>query len=139
MISRDFVEDVWKRPSVGYFLVAVAVAVCIRWYFHIPPPTYSVTFMAVAAGLMALRPEMKGREKWLWTMVLFLFAWIEIRAINHDRSDSENRQTIFIGEQREHFSEIGDGNQSHSTKPTGLRCDNESIQSSNNYFCRVET
>ena len=52
--------------------------VCIRWYFHIPPPSYSVTFMAVAAGLMALRPEMGGREKWLWTLVLFAFAVVEI-------------------------------------------------------------
>ena len=65
--------------------------------------------MAVAAGLMALRPDMTGREKWLWTMVLFAFAGIEIRAINHDRNESENKEKAFIGEQRQHFSDIGDG------------------------------
>ncbi len=106
---KYFVEDIWKKASLGYLLIAVAVAVCIRWYFHIPPPSYSVTFMAVAAGLMALRPEMGGREKWLWTLVLFAFAVVEIRAINHDRNESEARQESFIKEQRQHFSDIGDG------------------------------
>lgn len=65
--------------------------------------------MAVAAGLMALRSEMKGREKWLWTMVLFTFAWIEIRAINHDRQVSEGQREKVITEEREHFTDIGEG------------------------------
>jgi hypothetical protein len=72
--------------------------------------------MAVAAGLMALRPDMTGREKWLWTMVLFAFAWMEIRAIKHDRDESEKRQEAFIWDQRQHFSDIGDGIKTVITK-----------------------
>ncbi len=83
------VEDIWKKAIMGYFLVVIAVAICVYWYFHIPPPSYSVTFMAVAAGLMALRPKMGGGEKWLWTLVLFSFAGIEIRAIRKDRKETE--------------------------------------------------
>jgi hypothetical protein len=65
--------------------------------------------MAVVAALMALRPEMAGREKWLWAAILFTFALIEIRAINRDRDESEARQEKFIKEQRQHFNEIGEG------------------------------
>jgi len=86
---RYLVEDVWKGVALGYLLIAVAVALCIHWYFHIPPPSYSVTLMAVAAGLMAMRPEMTGRERWLWTVVLFAFAIVELRAINHDRTEHD--------------------------------------------------
>jgi hypothetical protein len=62
--------------------------------------------MAVAAAIMALRPEMTGREKWLWTMTLFAFAWIEIRAINHDRDENDTKQRAFIEDQRRHFGDI---------------------------------
>ena len=37
--------------------------------------------MAVAAALMALRPDMSGTEKWLWAAVLLMFAVVEMRAI----------------------------------------------------------
>ncbi len=60
---RYLVEDVWKGVALGYLLIAVAVALCIHWYFHIPPPSYSVTLMAVAAGLMAMRPENDGARE----------------------------------------------------------------------------
>src|SRR3989442_9853907 len=66
---KYFVEDIWKKASLGYLLIAVAVAVCIRWYFHIPPPSYSVTFMAVVVGFLALWPEIRGGAKRSFSIV----------------------------------------------------------------------
>src|SRR5208283_5193356 len=81
----DALEEIWRHKRFGFLLAALAVCLCVRWYFHLPPSGYSVVAMAVTAGIMALRSEMSGREKWVWTFVLFAFAFVEIRAINHDR------------------------------------------------------
>lgn len=59
--------------------------------FPSPPPSYSITVMAVVAGLMALRPEMSGHEKWLWSALLLTLMVVEIRAINKDRHDQDDR------------------------------------------------
>src|SRR3989475_12448452 len=93
---KYFVEDIWKKASLGYLLIAVAVAVCIRWYFHIPPPSYSVTFMAVCAGLLERRPQKRGGEERLWSRVVFAGAVVGDRAVNNDRDEKESRQERYI-------------------------------------------
>jgi len=79
------VEQVWKKKRFGYLLVGVSVLVFLWFNWHIPPSGYAVVAMALAAGVMAIRPEMGGWERSLWFVVLLCFAIIEIRAINHDR------------------------------------------------------
>ncbi len=49
---------------------------------------------------------MTGREKWLWAMVLFAFALIEIRAINHDRNEHDAQQAQARQRERESFEGI---------------------------------
>src|SRR4029077_3820874 len=91
-------EEVWERPMLGYVFLAAAGALIVYWHLSVPPPNYAVVAMGVAAALAALRPAMRGREKWLWTVAMFAFAWIEIRAVNVDRKKSEDN-----------FSQISEG------------------------------
>jgi len=53
--------------------------------------------MAVVAGVMALRPEMSGREKWSWFVLLLAFMVVEIRAINKDRKDQDENFGKIVG------------------------------------------
>jgi hypothetical protein len=79
------VEQVWKKKRFGYPLIIVSFSVFLWFNWHIPPSGYAVVAMTVAAGVMAIRPEMGGWERSLWFVVLLCFAFIEIRAINRDR------------------------------------------------------
>jgi hypothetical protein len=99
----------WRKSWFGYFLVVIAVAFAVWWYFRVPPPGYSVTAMGVAAGIMALRAEISGREKWLWTLILFAFALVEIRAISHDRTVHDKEQAATRAREAQNFSDIGQG------------------------------
>jgi hypothetical protein len=65
--------------------------------------------MAVAAALMALREEMRGRERSLWAVLLIVLAFIEIKAIKKDNASREEAQQHALAEERQHFSDIGDG------------------------------
>jgi hypothetical protein len=85
------IEQVWKKSWFGYLLIAGSLSVLLWFYRHLPPSGYAATTLAVVAGVMALRAEMGGREKWLWFGLLFAFLGVEIRAINNDRHD-QNQQ-----------------------------------------------
>jgi hypothetical protein len=65
--------------------------------------------MAVAAALMALRPDMSGTEKWFWASVLLLFAVVEMRAIRAERLARDSEQAIAAKDQAKHFQDIADG------------------------------
>ena len=100
-------EKIWSRAWFGYIFIALAAFVWIRWYWHIPPPSYAVVVMGIAAGIMALRPDMRGGERWLWTVVLFAFAFLEFGAITEDRYKQDEKQKAALKEEREQFGVIG--------------------------------
>jgi len=62
--------------------------------------------MAVAAALMTMRPDISGREKWVWTVAILLFARIEFRAIAKDRKENYDEQVQDQKEQIENFQGI---------------------------------
>lgn len=99
----------WKNPWAAGSVFIVAAVLLVYWYFHIPPSGYSITCMAVTAALMGARTEMSARERMVWILVIFAFALAEIRAVKHDRLESEKAQKEFANEQRRHFNEIGEG------------------------------
>lgn len=53
-------------------------------------PGVSIGLLALAAGIMSVRPKMPFREKVIWVFVLIAFAILEVRAIK--RSDQEARE-----------------------------------------------
>jgi hypothetical protein len=105
----DAIEEAWRSRWLGYFFLAVAVAFTLVWEFRVPAPGHSLIAMGVAAGLMALRPDMQGREKWLWTVALFALAHVEIRAIKADRARHDNEQAALSNQLKQNFTDIGDG------------------------------
>jgi hypothetical protein len=102
-------REAWQHPTLGRVLLGIAVLLFTVWLFRTPPPNYSVIVMAVAAALMALRPDMSGTEKWLWAAVLLAFAVVEIRAIKLDRAVHDREQFNAALEQARHFQTIADG------------------------------
>jgi hypothetical protein len=85
------IGEVWKARWFGYFLVAASICVLLWFSRHPPPSGIAVTAMAVVAGVMALRPEMSGWEKWFWLPLLLTFMFVEIKAINKDRKDQDDK------------------------------------------------
>jgi uncharacterized protein (DUF736 family) len=86
------IEVIWKKPWFGKLLLVVAgVALLVSWLYPIPAG-YSITAIAVVAATMALRErEMGGWERWLWFIVILFLAATEIRAINRDRRDQNDK------------------------------------------------
>ena len=84
-------EQVWKNAWFGYLLIAVSVSVALWLVWHLPPPGFAIGALAVVAGVMALRPDMGGWEKWFFFVLLLAFMVIEIRAITKDRQDQDER------------------------------------------------
>lgn len=66
--------------------------------------------MAAAGTVMALRQEkMKGVEKSVWLVALFVFLCVEFRAIDKDRADHDKEQAATRQKEQEHFQGIVDG------------------------------
>jgi hypothetical protein len=102
-------REAWQHSSLGAVLLGIAALLFLFWFFKAPPPNYAVIVMAVAAALMALRPDMSGTERWLWALVLIGFAAVEMRAIRNDRKIHDDEQIRIAKEQAEHFQGIADG------------------------------
>lgn len=100
-----FLGEAWRSQWLGYYFVAAAGALALIWMLRVPPPGRSLIAMGIAAAIMALRADMRGREKWLWTFVLFAFAYVEVRALNQDRAE----QQAFQNRLQENFASIGNG------------------------------
>jgi hypothetical protein len=104
-----FLTDAWRSRWLGFVFIGVSFIFAVVWYFRIPPPGYSLIVMGVAASILALRPDMPGSEKWLWTLALFALGWVEIHAIVHDRTDAANAEERRREEQNAKFKGIADG------------------------------
>ncbi len=102
-------REAWRHPRLGKILLGIGTVLVIFWVFRTPQPNYSIIVMAVAAGLMALRPDMSGSEKWLWAFMLTAFAVVEVRAIRNDRAIHDAEQARAAKEQADHFQSIADG------------------------------
>lgn len=102
-------ERLWRTPSWWELCLILTIGFTAWWYFHVPPTGYSITAMAVAASIMALRPEMTAREKSLWLLAIFAFAIVEIRAIKKDRAEYTAQAEKDRRDQNERFNKIAEG------------------------------
>jgi hypothetical protein len=92
------VEYLWKKQWFGYCLITLGFLVCGWLHIHLPTAGWGATIMVVVGGLMALRGEMGGKEKWLWFMLLLVYAVLEIKAINQDRKDQNDKFLVIAGD-----------------------------------------
>ncbi len=102
-------QSVWNNRWFGWVMIGAFSLWYAWWCFHIPSPAKAATVLAVIAAIMAYRGEPEGFEKLFWTLVLFAFLFVELRAIDHkDQLDEIARQSAQASEAK-HFSDIGEG------------------------------
>lgn len=106
---RAISEQIWKHWSLGFAFIFSGAVVCTYWLFILPAPGYAVAVMGVAAALMAGRTKASGYEKAAWMLVMFGLLFIETLAIRKDRNDNEAKQQSAHNEQRQNFTDIGNG------------------------------
>ncbi len=84
-----WMKRLWNESS-GLALVLVLIAVGLALYsvHTVQPPGVSIGLLALAAGIMSVRPQMHPAEKLAWVVLLVLFSFLEVRAIH--QSDKEN-------------------------------------------------
>jgi hypothetical protein len=117
--SRDWVDAVWKNPWMGASLLLAFYALGAYWWYVIPSPGKAVASLAAVATVMTFRGELKGVEKTFLTLALFLFVWIEIRAIDKDQADNEERQRKFFEVQKTSFGQIATQASTNFSDTTG--------------------
>lgn len=100
------IEGMWRASWFGYALAAAALILGCVWATRPTVPDYPLVSMGVAAGIMALRSDMSGREKWLWTIVLFVFAYAGFRGVNSDRRKQDAFQSGLVHQFRSIAAEM---------------------------------
>jgi hypothetical protein len=84
-----------------------------HWWQSHPPVG---TFIGILGGLGVIVPwlfrpleKMGRREKAIWTSLMLLFVWLEIRTLYLDRDEHDAEQTHELCVQRKSFENIADG------------------------------
>ncbi|HEV2646819.1 MAG TPA: hypothetical protein VGU46_10690 [Acidobacteriaceae bacterium] len=82
-------EHYWNHSHAIAWVLGVLGAVLVTWAALRPqPPGVSVGLLALAAGIMSVRPKIHPSEKAAWMVFLIAFAVLEVRAI--EKSDNQN-------------------------------------------------
>jgi len=106
---RVVAERIWRNPWFGWLLIGASASWYAWWCFHIPSPAKAATVLGFIAAVMVFRGEPDGVEKFFWTIVLFSFLLLEIKAIDHkDHLDELARQNAEARETKS-FGDIGEG------------------------------
>jgi|GEM_PF-3361892 len=80
------VEEFWNHNRVLMWVLVVTAVSSALWACFVPQsPGISIGFLALAAGIMSVRPQMHPAEKFTWVAILIAFAILEVLAIK--RSD----------------------------------------------------
>ncbi len=89
-------------------LLLVIVGLLIFLFLHNPPPGYSVAAVGLLAILMSFYPNLnKHTLKFaMWMFLLVVLTYIELQAIQKDRSDSQKTFETAQNEQRASFSNL---------------------------------
>ncbi len=101
-----YVERFWDSNRYVACLLALSGVGIAVWAAYSPrSPGVSIGLLALAAGIMSVRPKMHPAEKFTWVAVLVVLACLEVRAIG--RSDKANQQNQ--ANQNQEFKNIADG------------------------------
>jgi hypothetical protein len=83
-------ETFWNKSKIVAWLLVLSATGLALWATYFPfSPGVSIGLLALAAGIMSLRPEMHIFEKMAWIAVLIVFTVLEVRAIG--KSDEDNK------------------------------------------------
>jgi hypothetical protein len=103
-LLREFVARYEKPISVSCLLFSIGAVIC--FFIKTPPSGVAIAVLGAVAVFMALRGELHGSEKVVWTVVVFLLLFIEIRAINTDRTNTAKDQDSARATEQDHFSTL---------------------------------
>jgi hypothetical protein len=81
----------------------------LQLFQDVPGPGKAVVFLAVAAGVMSLQPDMEPKHKVIWVLILFGFALVEIKSIDLDRAQHEREQAAARESSERNFKTIAAG------------------------------
>jgi hypothetical protein len=85
-------EEFWNHNRVlAWILPLTGIAMTLWASFKPQTPGISIGLLALAAGIMSVRPQMHSAEKFAWVMILIAFAVLEVYAIN--RTEADNKTT----------------------------------------------
>jgi hypothetical protein len=87
---------------------SVGVLLCAYWYWRPPIPNKAVLAIGVVAVIMTLS-EMTPSHKALWLAIVFALAFIENRAIDKERKNSEQERAEIRRKENEQFQGIANG------------------------------
>ena len=100
------VERYWNEsPALAWILLLCGIGVALWASFWPQSPGVSIGILALAAGIMSVRPQMRPAEKFAWVGLLITFAILEVVAIG--RSDRANE--AIRDRQNDAFNVIADG------------------------------
>jgi hypothetical protein len=84
------VELFWnKNPYLAFGLLIAGAGAAIWTHLHPQSPGYAIGLLALAAGIMSVRPQMQFLEKLAWVAILVTFTYQEMKAIK--QNDIENK------------------------------------------------
>ena len=91
-------ESVWKNSNtLALSLVVSGMALALWDDTHPQSPGWSIGMLALMAGVMSLRPEMRFLEKIAWIFILVAFTVLEVEAIKtNDDEKPKRRGTLKI-------------------------------------------
>lgn len=103
-------EGARRRWGIGSWLCVFGfVGIGIWWWFHLPTVGKGGIFLAVGATLMPLFWEKIGTAgKMWWIVMLFLFLFVEYRAIDKEHEDYASEQISARKEERDSFKALLD-------------------------------
>ena len=100
------IEQFWNENRVLAWILPLSGLALGLWASFWPQsPGVSIGLLALAAGVMSIRPAMHPAEKTTWVIVLVAFAILEVHAIHI----GDQKAQATIDEQKKAFSDIGEG------------------------------
>jgi hypothetical protein len=106
---RLVAQSIWKNRWFGWVMIDAFSLWYAWWCFNLPSPAKAATVLAVIAAIMAYRGEPEGFEKLFWTLVLFAFLFVELRAIDYKEFLDKQTQAITKAAEDKQFTDIGTG------------------------------
>jgi hypothetical protein len=84
-------HPIWNKVFLASEIGCIPFVLWWVPYSHLPPPGWAVAFIAGAAAAMSVHDDMKGWQKGIWMLIIGAFLITELRAIDKDRNDAEER------------------------------------------------
>jgi hypothetical protein len=103
MVLQELLRNFWFH---AVFQITV-FAIWAYWYWHVPLPGKALIALTIAAALMSL--DIAPMQRIVWLVLVFGMAFMENRAIDHDRAKFVKDQQTFSNTQEQNFNKIGEG------------------------------